>query len=99
MSLFPYLEKMSKIYAVKAGHKPGIYSTWEEAKEQITGYPGAKHQSFKNREDADAYMALTNFSKALEYANLARNFAVRLNLKLEIQNIDRKIAVIRQLMS
>lgn len=48
---------------------------------------------------ADAYIALTNFSKALEYANLARNFAVKLNLKLEIQNIDRKIAVIRQLMS
>jgi len=56
MSLFPFVTK-GKIYAVKAGHKPGIYTTWEEAKEQITGYPGAKHQSFKTREEADAYMA------------------------------------------
>jgi len=58
MSLFPFLTK-AKIYAVKAGHKPGIYTTWEEVKEQITGYPGAKHQSFKTREEADAYMAGT----------------------------------------
>ncbi|PWO26374.1 5-formyltetrahydrofolate cyclo-ligase [Pyrenophora tritici-repentis] len=30
-----------KVYAVKAGKKPGIYSTWDEAKLQTDGVPGA----------------------------------------------------------
>jgi ATP-dependent DNA helicase PIF1 len=55
MSLFPGL-KTSKIYAVKKGRVPGIYETWEEANEQIKGFSGAKHASFKTREEATEYM-------------------------------------------
>ena len=55
MSLFPGL-KPSKIYAVKKGRVPGIYETWEEANEQIKGFSGATHASFKTREEATEYM-------------------------------------------
>lgn len=30
-----------KFYAVRAGHKPGIYHSWNDCKEQITGFKGA----------------------------------------------------------
>ena len=31
----------TKWYAVKAGHKPGIYMTWPQCQEQIAGFSGA----------------------------------------------------------
>ena len=36
----------SKIYAVAVGRKVGIFNNWEECKESIVGYPGAKYKSF-----------------------------------------------------
>jgi hypothetical protein len=27
-------------YAVSAGHKPGIYTTWAEAEQQVKGFSG-----------------------------------------------------------
>jgi hypothetical protein len=30
-----------KFYAVKAGHKPDIYHSWEDCKFQVTGFKGA----------------------------------------------------------
>jgi ribonuclease HI len=35
-----------KFYAVWAGHKPGIYTTWAEAEKQVKGYPKAGFKSF-----------------------------------------------------
>jgi len=49
----------AKFYAVAAGRKPGIYEIWEEAKEQITGFPGAVFKGFPTKEDAEAYIATT----------------------------------------
>lgn len=31
----------SKFYAVRAGHKPGVYVDWNDCKESITGFKGA----------------------------------------------------------
>ncbi len=45
-----------KFYAVKRGRKTGIFTTWEETENQVKGYPGAKHKSFKTREEAEAYL-------------------------------------------
>ncbi|MFA5470690.1 MAG: viroplasmin family protein [Acholeplasmataceae bacterium] len=47
---------MKKFYAVKKGHKPGIYDTWEECKEQIEGYKGQEYKSFKDKEEAEIYL-------------------------------------------
>jgi ribonuclease HI len=33
---------MQKFYAVRAGHTPGIYYTWQECQPQITGFRGAQ---------------------------------------------------------
>ncbi|MGL4292647.1 MAG: viroplasmin family protein [Bacteroidales bacterium] len=41
-----------KYYVVWEGHAPGIYETWEDCKQQISGYPGAKYKSFTNKEAA-----------------------------------------------
>ena len=41
-----------KYYAVKEGRRPGIYYTWDECKEQVTGYKGAIYKKFSSRDDA-----------------------------------------------
>ena len=46
----------SKIYAVKEGNKTGIFNTWEECKEAITGFPNAKYKAFLTNEEAEAYL-------------------------------------------
>lgn len=42
-----------KFYVVWEGHKPGIYTSWNEAKRQVDGYPQAKYKSFESRESAE----------------------------------------------
>lgn len=36
------------IYAVKVGAVPGLYSTWDECKKQVHGYPGAVFKKFQD---------------------------------------------------
>lgn len=50
-----------KYYAVKAGVKTGIFTTWEECRANVHGYPGASYKSFKTKEEAAAYLE-DNFS-------------------------------------
>ena len=45
-----------KFYAVKNGFKTGIFTSWDECKEAVTGYSGAEYKSFANRDDAIAYI-------------------------------------------
>lgn len=47
---------MAKIYAVKQGIKPGIYTTWAECEAQVKGYKGAEYKSFNNEEEANLYV-------------------------------------------
>ncbi|CAI2647045.1 Ribonuclease H [Apilactobacillus kunkeei] len=53
----------SKFYAVRKGKKPGIYSTWDECKNQVNGFPGAEYKSFKTKSEANAYMGLSQPAK------------------------------------
>ncbi|CAG8160583.1 unnamed protein product [Penicillium salamii] len=46
----------AKYYAVKKGHKPGIYAGWNDCLAQVTGFKGAIFQSFPTEEAADAFM-------------------------------------------
>jgi ribonuclease HI len=39
-------------YSVPLGNKPGIYETWDEAKKQTIGYPGAKYKKFHTYNEA-----------------------------------------------
>lgn len=45
-----------KIYAVRKGRKTGLFSTWSECQEQVTGFPGARFKGFTSREEAEAWL-------------------------------------------
>lgn len=45
-----------KYYAVRKGRTPGIYSTWEECKDQVHGYAAAEYKSFPALEEAKRYL-------------------------------------------
>ena len=44
-----------KFYVIKKGLVPGIYENWDEAKKQVSGFPGAVYKGFMTREEAEAY--------------------------------------------
>jgi len=46
-----------KFYGVAVGRKPGVYETWEEAEEQINGFPAAVFKAFSTKEAAEEYIA------------------------------------------
>ncbi|KAL3427564.1 RNase H domain protein [Phlyctema vagabunda] len=50
-------ETTMKYYAVRAGHKPGVYTSWDDCIEQITGFRGASHKSFPTRKEAELFAA------------------------------------------
>jgi ribonuclease HI len=47
----------SKFYGVKVGKIPGVYTTWEECKKQVDGYPGALYKSFPAKDEASDYVS------------------------------------------
>jgi ribonuclease HI len=46
--------KKQKFYVVWEGRRPGIYTNWPDAQEQVTAYRGAKFKSFDSRGEAEA---------------------------------------------
>jgi viroplasmin and RNaseH domain-containing protein len=44
-----------KFYAVAKGRKPGIYLTWPECQEQVSGYPKAQFAAFETMDKAVEY--------------------------------------------
>lgn len=53
-----------KYYAIRAGRKPGIYQTWDEAKVQVSGFPNAEYRSFKTLEEAENFIKPVRQNKA-----------------------------------
>ncbi len=43
-----------KFYVVWKGHQPGIYTNWDAASRQVSGFPGAQFKSFGSRHEAEA---------------------------------------------
>lgn len=52
-------KKQKKYYAVRNGRKAGVFDTWDEAKKQVVGYPGAMYKSFKTKKEALDYIGVT----------------------------------------
>lgn len=44
-------------YAVRQGHKPGVYRTWEEAEAQFKGHPDPRWQTFRSPISAQEYVS------------------------------------------
>ena len=57
---------MQKFYAVKNGRQTGIFMTWDECKDKITGYKGAVFKSFSNIDDAKKFLGCDDFSDDME---------------------------------
>lgn len=47
-----------KFYAVKKGHNPGIYGSWDACKKQVDGFSGASYKSFLTKEEAEQFMGI-----------------------------------------
>lgn len=47
-----------KFYAVRKGHRVGIFESWEECKVAVEGFSGAEYKGFPNREEAEAYLGI-----------------------------------------
>lgn len=45
-----------KYYAVRKGRKPGIYTSWPECQQMISGFSGSEYKSFSSLKDAEAFM-------------------------------------------
>ena len=48
--------KKKSWYAVRQGRKTGLYTTWEECKKQVIGYPNASYKGFYTKEEATAFL-------------------------------------------
>src|SRR5436309_1582182 len=46
-----------KFYAVRKGRTPGIYLTWEDCSQQVTGVAGAIYKAFETRAEAERFLA------------------------------------------
>ena len=46
-----------KFYGVQIGRNPGVYNSWPEVLEQITGWRAPKHKAFKSRSEAEMFVA------------------------------------------
>ena len=57
-------------YAVAKGRTTGIFTTWDEAKREVTGYKGAVFKKFKTLAEAEAFLASSGEEKPLERAML-----------------------------
>ena len=45
-----------KVYAVKVGRQPGVYTNWTDCQKQTSGFKGAIFKSFENLKDANNYL-------------------------------------------
>ncbi|MDJ0666028.1 MAG: ribonuclease HI [Desulfobacterales bacterium] len=56
-----------KFYAVRQGHKTGLFTQWfgnGGAQTQVRGFPGAEFKSFATREEAEQYLSSNPAKKA-----------------------------------
>ncbi|MCY1598008.1 viroplasmin family protein [Staphylococcus pettenkoferi] len=75
-----------KFYAVKVGREPGVYTSWDEVKEQTNGFKGAIFKAFKTEEQARVFIENDeNKQKAVESEN---------NIDEKIRTLDNQSAIL-----
>jgi len=45
-----------KVYAVRKGKMTGLFYSWSECEEAVSGYPGAEYKGFSSEEEANTYL-------------------------------------------
>ena len=85
-----------KIYAVRKGHKTGLFETWAECQKATSGYSGAEFRGFTDREEAMAFLQMSTTAnvskdKEKEAAKFSKNIQLLgLNTKTIITEKDPK---------
>lgn len=51
---------MSVFYGVRKGYSQGVFESWEEAKEQVNGFPGAVFKKFSSYDEAEDFAFPSN---------------------------------------
>lgn len=67
------MAQKNSFYAVPVGRKIGIFKTWEETKQSVDGFSGAKFKKFTNQEEAE------NFFKTYAKVNTPPSQALNKN--------------------
>ena len=80
-----------KYYAVKAGRKTGLFTSWDEAKLQVEGYSKPIFKSFNSKLEAEKYLGIEDSEDSLlseikRFADLEVEKSNRINL--ELHNYD-----------
>lgn len=66
----------NKIYAVKTGHKTGIFTSWSECETAVKGYPSPDFKGFYTKEEAMAYLDGENIYLRQIKEDLANGYVV-----------------------
>ena len=53
----------SSFYAVRTGHKPGIYHTWSECQQQVDRFPGCSFKKFSTIREASEFINDSKLNK------------------------------------
>lgn len=54
-----------KFYAVRAGRKTGLFTTWDECKASVGSFSGAVYKGFDTKAEADDYLAGSSSAKEI----------------------------------
>ena len=77
-----------KYYAVRIGTNPGIYTTWDECKMNVSGVKGAQYKSFKTLPEAKEYLASSNDIKQITKPVKGNNYyTTTKSINLDVYNL------------
>tara|TARA_Y100000385_G_scaffold132494_2_gene137733 strand:+ start:4468 stop:5349 length:882 start_codon:yes stop_codon:yes gene_type:complete len=63
-----------KYYSVLIGKTPGIYTTWNDCKENVIGYKNSKYKKFDNYIDAQNFLEKNSINNSLKEKNSIENY-------------------------
>lgn len=64
-----------KFYVVWKGRKTGVFTTWAQTAEQVSGYAGAQFMGFASRAEAELALRL-GYAAAVEHRTQPRDFSI-----------------------
>ncbi|KAL0569981.1 hypothetical protein V5O48_011974 [Marasmius crinis-equi] len=88
------IARRNRFYAVKSGRRIGVFHCWEDCKEQVKDYVGARFKIFHTREDAEDYIrdaipvAIASTSTSVEEAVTVKDESQ--SSRPSSQNTDRR---------
>jgi ribonuclease HI len=80
--------KKQKYYVVWHGHRPGVYTTWEECQNQVKNFPNAVYKSFASKEDAVSAYANGPVSGKKAVSKISAPRLSRSKIKMESISVD-----------